>query len=73
MISPLFTKINALTAKGFIVFAIIIFIGYLLGNFILSLFPVINPKEPIGALLTFIIPVLIVYIIWEKWGKKAAD
>lgn len=68
---PLF--INALKAKEFVVFALVVFIGSLLGSFILGLFPAINPKEPFGAFVAFIIPVLLVYIIWKKWGERAAD
>lgn len=65
--------VNALSAREFLAFAVIVFIGFLIGNFIVGLVPSINTNTPVGALIAFVVPVLIVYIIWAKWGRKVAD
>ena len=71
--SPISRLINSVSLKEFLLFAVIVFVGFLIGNFIVGLFPAIDVNTPIGALIAFVVPVLIVYLIWAKWGRKAAD
>lgn len=65
--------VNAISLKEFLLFAVIVFVGFLIGNFIVGLVPSINTSSPLGQLIAFVVPVLIVYLIWAKWGRKAAD
>jgi len=65
--------VNAFNVKEFLAFAIIVFVGFLIGNFIVGLVPSINTNSPLGALIAFVVPVLIVYMIWARWGRKVAD
>jgi membrane protein DedA with SNARE-associated domain len=60
-----------LSSKEFIIFAVIVFIGFLVGQWIGAALKI--GDDPIGALLKFVIPVLIVYYVWKKWGMKAAQ
>jgi uncharacterized membrane protein YfcA len=58
------------TITSFLVFAIIVFAGGIIGSWILSLIPNLG-NDLLSKAIAFLIPTAIIYIIWQKWGRKA--
>jgi hypothetical protein len=59
-----------LRLKSYIVFAAIIFVGFLAGNWLIDVFRV--PRtDPVGSMIAFVVPTFIAYAIWEKFGHRA--
>ncbi|RLF14879.1 MAG: hypothetical protein DRN06_06460 [Thermoprotei archaeon] len=55
--------------KEFIIFALIVFIGNFIGNFINSYLPPALQAGTLGGVITFTIPVVVIYMLW-KWARR---
>jgi len=55
-----------------LMFALVVFFGGIIGNWIVSLLG-LSGGDIITQALVFLIPVLVIYVIWKKWGEKAAS
>jgi uncharacterized membrane protein YfcA len=55
---------------SFLVFAVIVFAGGIIGSWILTLIPS-QGNDLLSKAIAFLIPTAIIYIIWQKWGRKA--
>jgi len=67
----LFHRSAQITFKGVMVFAFIVFLGSIVGNWLLTIFNV--GDDPLGYVLAFMAPTTIVYVIWKKWGEQLAE
>jgi len=54
-----------------LMFALVVFFGGIIGNWIVSILG-LSGGDIITQALVFLIPVLVIYVIWKKWGEKAA-
>jgi uncharacterized membrane protein YfcA len=62
---------DVITVRGILVFAAIVFVGSLLGNWILNIFQV--GDDPLGQVIAFFVPTVVIYYIWKKWGERVAE
>lgn len=62
---------GSMDLKEFVVFAMIIFFGLILGGWITEAFG-ISGGDMVSQLLAFMIPVLAVYVLWKKVGVNLA-
>lgn len=60
-----------MSIKEFVVFAIVVFFGALVGNWIVQLVG-ISSTDLLGQLLAFLIPTLAIYVLWKKAGAAVA-
>lgn len=60
-----------MSAKEFVVFAVIVFFGLMIGGWIVQLLG-IAATDLLGQLLAFMIPTLVVYVAWKKLGERIA-
>lgn len=61
----------AMNIREFSVFAVVVFFGLLVGNWITQILG-ISGGDMLSQLLVFLIPVLAVYVLWKKLGEKVA-
>jgi uncharacterized membrane protein YfcA len=62
--------VKGVDLKNFLIFAVVFFIGLTIGNWILDLLHIAG-GEPIGILISLLVPSFIVYVIWKKvQGEK---
>jgi len=54
-----------------LMFALVVFFGGIIGNWIVSILG-LSGGDIITQALVFLIPVFVIYVIWKKWGEKAA-
>jgi uncharacterized membrane protein YfcA len=57
--------------KEYVVFLLVVFAGGIVGQWLVQVFR-ITSTDLVGQLLTFVIPTTVIYIIWKKFGQKAA-
>ncbi len=62
---------GAMSIKEFVVFTVIVFFGFLAGNFLVQLLGIAG-TDIFAQLLAFIIPTLIVYVLWKWLGASAS-
>ena len=60
-----------ITVRGVLVFAAVVFIGMMIGNWIVGALNL--GEDPLSQVFAFFIPTVVVYVIWKKWGEKAAE
>jgi len=65
-------KKGKLSAREAIVFAIVAFIGLWIGNFVNAYLPDEFKAGTVGGIVSFLIPILIVYVLWKRFGERAA-
>ncbi len=58
--------------REFVVFAVILFFGGLMGQYAIGYFGLSGTDMTTQAII-FIVPTLIIYLIWINFGKKATD
>ncbi|MEM2066740.1 MAG: hypothetical protein QXH59_09680 [Candidatus Caldarchaeum sp.] len=65
----------AMTLREFIVFALVILAGSFVGSALVDILKVnqMFGGGVIATALTFIIPLLVIYIIWKQFGEKMAE
>ena len=63
--------VAAMNVREFAVFAVIVFFGLLVGNWITQILG-ISGGDMLSQLLVFLIPVLAVYVLWKKLGVSLA-
>ncbi|MEM4164160.1 MAG: hypothetical protein QXI99_07930 [Candidatus Caldarchaeum sp.] len=65
----------AMTLREFIVFALVILAGSFVGSVLVDILKVnqMFGGGVIATALTFIIPLLVIYIIWKQFGEKMAE
>ncbi len=61
---------GAMSIKEFAVFAVIVFFGFLAGNFVVQLLG-ISGSDILAQLGAFIVPTLLVYVLWKWLGASA--
>lgn len=54
----------------FLIFALIVFIGGLVGNWLIGLFKIATDNL-IGQVVAFLVPTMLIYVAWKKFGEKA--
>jgi len=62
---------GSMNAKEFGVFAVIVFLGLVVGGWVTQLFG-ITGTDLLSQLLAFLVPVLAVYVLWKKLGTAVA-
>ena len=62
----------AFNTMEFIVFAAVIFFGLMLGNWIVGFLGLSGSSNFIAQLASTLIPLLVVYLLWKKVGRKVA-
>lgn len=61
----------AIKLAEFIVFFFVFLFGSIIGNWVVSLLG-LEGSDPVTQGIILVIPIAIIYLIWKKWGEKAA-